>query len=274
MKKQKVSIAKIVAVFLVVAVLTACAWKFLAPVAASTDTYKDTIAFLDSNKTTVLSLAAASTVASIAVSAIKDDTATPVADKLADISGYLLIILCVLYAEKYLLTSVGFVAVAILFPAGCLFCALSMFHKSPDNKFHRIGLKLIVSAVVLTFLVPSSIFVSEKIYNTYENSINDTIAAAEDFSDDTESLQDEDSTVWDTITNTVQNLKERASTLLSRFIESVAVMLVITCVIPLLTALAFIWFIKLVTGLPVSQLRIVNALPAPAKEEEGSEQEE
>ena len=54
--------------------------------------YQKSIAALEEKQETVLELTAASTAASAAITLLPGDTATPIADKLADLSGYFLIV--------------------------------------------------------------------------------------------------------------------------------------------------------------------------------------
>ena len=63
---------------------------------------------------TVLELTATSTAASAAITLLPGDTATPIAEKLADLSGYFLIVLCAIFLEKYLLTITSYVSFTIL----------------------------------------------------------------------------------------------------------------------------------------------------------------
>lgn len=62
--------------------------------------YQKSIAALEEKQETVLELTAASTAASAAITLLPGDTATPIADKLADLSGYFLIVLCAIFLEK------------------------------------------------------------------------------------------------------------------------------------------------------------------------------
>ena len=62
---------------------------------------------LDDKKTTALELTAAATAASAAITLIPGDAGTPIADKLADLSSYFLIVVCAIYLEKYLVTITG-----------------------------------------------------------------------------------------------------------------------------------------------------------------------
>lgn len=79
----------------------------------------ETIASLDEKKQTVMELTAASTVTSALITLLPGDTATPIAEKMADVSGYLLVVLCAIYLEKYLVTITGYVAFTYLIPIAC-----------------------------------------------------------------------------------------------------------------------------------------------------------
>ena len=81
--------------------------------------YSHTIAVLDKNRTTVLGLSAASAAASAAVSALPSDVCSPLAEQLSEFTTWFLLILSVVFLEKYLLTIFGFAACYILIPAGC-----------------------------------------------------------------------------------------------------------------------------------------------------------
>ena len=228
---------------------------FLADRMTSPETYEKTISSIDDKKETVMTLTASSTLASAVVSAIPDDTATPIAEKLSDLSEYFLIVLCVLLSEKYLLTVIGLLSFKILIPAGCVCLAVSLFVSHPTLR--RAAVKAILCAVILYLAIPASIFVSDMIYDTYEVSINETIASAEELSSQAETLSDGDESIWAKITGAATSLKDSASRILNRFIEALAVMIVTACVIPMLVLLFFIWLIRAATGivLPVPEPR-------------------
>ena len=77
---------------------------------SSTEFNAKTIQSLDDKKTTVMELTAASTAASAAITLIPGDVGTPIANKLADLSSYFLIVLSAIYLEKYLVTITGYAA--------------------------------------------------------------------------------------------------------------------------------------------------------------------
>lgn len=63
------------------------------------------------------------TATSALITLIPGDVGTPIAEKVADLSGYLLIVLCAVYLEKYLVTLTGYAAFK-LFNSGSVLCCL------------------------------------------------------------------------------------------------------------------------------------------------------
>ena len=229
---------------------------FLGDKASAVETHQETIAAIDDKVETVLKLTATSTVASAGVSAIPGDTATPIAEKLADFSEYFLLILCVLYSEKYLLTILGTAAFRILIPIACLMLAVSLYKWPALLK--KMGIKFIAVALVLYVVIPASVKVSDMIYQTYQESINQTIDSAEDLSDDTAAIsaaggnENVITQIMEQLSETKESLTDRAANILNRFIETLAVIIVTSCVIPLLVLVFFIWLIRVVTGIDIS----------------------
>lgn len=236
--------------------LALISFLFLADRAASPQTHTATVQSIDGKIDTVLKLTATSTVASAGISAIPGDTATPIANKLADFSEYFLVILCVLYAEKYLLTIIGAGTFKILIPLACFFAAVGLFRYPQAMK--RLAAKAALVGLALYFVIPASIRVSDMIYDVYRQSIDTTISSAEALNDDTSALLEaaEDqgliSSILDRLSESAESLTSRAADILNRFIETLAVMIVTSCVIPILVLLFILWIIKLLTGLGFS----------------------
>lgn len=221
-------------------------------IAGSIDTHSQRISEIDNKVSTVLKLTATSTLASAGLSAIPGDTATPIAEKIADFSGYFLLILCILYTEKYLLTILGLGAFKILIPLACvLVCAAVL---SGKEGFKTVGVKLAAFALALYFAIPLGLKVSDMIYGTYKDSIDTTITAAETLAEETTQLTDAVenesafSSILTGITESVGNITNKAAGLVKNFIESTAVLIVTSCIIPLLVILFIVWITKLLLG--------------------------
>ena len=255
-------------------VLIACvSFFFVAEKASSAQSNMATIKSLDDKAETVLKLTATATLASIGISAIPDDTATPIADKLTDFVEYFLLILCVLYAEKYLLTLLGAAAFKWLIPIACVLGIVSLFWKPHITR--RLATKLAVFGLAIFLTIPLSINVSDKIYESYQGSINETISVTEDFTEETAPLTEASdkniiSTILKTISETASGLSEKASRILNRYVEALAVMIVTSCIIPILILVFFIWLIKMVTGIDLSdRFPRMPGGPRPPKLKEG-----
>ena len=231
---------------------------FIAPWASSAETHTAGIESINGKVETVLKLTATSTLASAGISAIPGDTATPIAEKLADFTEYFLLILCVLYSEKYLLTIIGAGVFRYLVPAVCAVAIASLFCRK--EKLRALALKLAVFSLAFYFIIPASIRVSDVIYDSYEASIAATISQAEELTDETADLagtKDEGiiESILRSLSETRESLTNKAAGTLNRFVETLAVMIVTSCVIPILVLLFFLWAIKQITGIEISPPR-------------------
>lgn len=236
------------------------------------ETYGKITASIDEKTETVLKLTAASTLASAGISAIPGDTATPIAEKLADFTEYFLLILSVLYAEKYLLTVIGAAAFRVLLPLSCGLAMVGQFWKT--KVLGRLAVKFAIFALILTVMVPMSIGVSDMIYDSYRNSLDQTITEAEDFSEDTAPLSEAGenkgllASALERLSESVSGLSDRAAKLLNRFVQSLAILIVTSCVMPVLSLIFFLWIIKTLTGweLPASLPHRKRGVTAAAEE--------
>lgn len=266
---MKVPVLKKILAAALIVLLAVVSFFPVAQRASSLETHAQTIASIDGKVETVLKLTATSTLASAAISAIPGDTATPISEKLADFTEYFLLILCVLYAEKYLLTIIGAGVFRYLIPLACVILLLALFTRSESKKL--LARKLIFVSLALFLTIPASVRVSDMIYDTYKISIDETITAAEQFTDETGELADAGenqsriAAILDRLQQSANDLSDRAAKILNRFIEALAVMIVTSCIIPLLVLVFFVWLIKVLAGVEPSTLRLrphKNSAPA------------
>lgn len=217
----------------------------LAKLASTPSTYKKTIASLDEKKTTVMELTAASTAVSAAITLIPGDTGTPIAEKLVDLSTYFLVVLCAIYLEKYMLTLAGYGVFKVLIPAICILFIVNVFRKSETCE--RLMKKIGIFSLALVLVVPVSVKVSDFIQKTYEESINETISSAKEMSDELE--DEEDKGLWDRITDGATSAVKKVEQSLNQFVEALAVLIVTSCIIPILVLVFFVWLMKILLGM-------------------------
>ena len=246
MKLSKENLIKIV-----IAVAIACFSMFiLAPKCSSISFHANTIESLDEKKVTVMELAAASTAASAALSAIPGDATTPIAEKLADLSGSFLIVLSAIYLEKYLVTITGYASFGILVPLACFLFILNIFLKKVS--IQTILYKVSIFAVALFLVIPTSVKVSNMIEDTYNTSIQETLEDAKDTTDRIEEESNKSNGIFSGIVNGITNIRKAVETTLNNFIEAFAVMLVTSCLIPILVLLFFVWLVKIIIGIEIN----------------------
>jgi cellobiose-specific phosphotransferase system component IIC len=194
------------------------------------------------NIDTVMKLSAGAAATSVAVTMLPGDIATPVADQLAEMSKYFIVILSALYLEKYLITLTGYVTFSWIVPILCVI--LVGYILSKKNFLLRFAVKIAFCSLAICLVIPISVKISDIIYETQANSVNATI----DEMDNYEIPEDEDEGILDKITGLVTSAVDKAvddaTSLLSDLIESLAVMLTISCLIPILVFVVIIWMIK------------------------------
>lgn len=276
--------------------------------ASAPENHQKTIASLDEKKQTVMELTAASTVTSALITLLPGDTATPIAEKMADVGGYLLVVLCAIYLEKYLVTITGYVAFTYLIPAACVLWILNLFFVNATVR--KLAAKLSVFGIAIFLVVPASVKISDLIGDTYQAQIEATIEDAKstqnilensDMVNDTNETEDNGtgatgtatgnaqekensnsgsvtnifdwakdafSSAKDSVVNVVENvtisteeLVQKVENSLNHFIEAVAVMIITSCVIPMLVLLLFFWMVKIVLDVDLSGVKIKGMLP-------------
>jgi hypothetical protein len=223
-------------------------------------TYTHTIEVLDENRGIVLGLSAASAAASAAISALPDDTCSPLAQEISEFSSWFLLILSVLYLEKYLLTIFGGVACYLLIPIGCGALLINCFF--PRGILQNLGTRLLALSAALLLVIPTSIWISDQINDIYSESIEITMQSASAVTDnligDIADENQENTTVIDEakallgdLSGSVATVTEQFRNILNRFTEATAVMIVTTCLIPILVILFFSWIVKALFNIPI-----------------------
>ena len=219
------------------------------------------IAALEEKQTTVLELAAASTAASAALSLLPGDAATPIAEKLADLSSYFLIVLSAIILEKYLLTVTGYTAFTVLIPAACVLYAVNVFL---DRRVLRAAVwRVVLFSLAIVLVIPASLQVTGLIERTYQTSIESTVERAKDATAEVEQQTNDTggaaeskgwlsglfSKVTDGVSGAVSSAAEKVGQMLNSFIEALAVLLVTSCLIPILVLLLFVWLARVLLGI-------------------------
>ena len=221
-------------------------------------TYSKTIQVLDKSRTTVLGLSAASAAASAAISALPSDLCTPLAEQLSEFSTWFLLILSVVFLEKYRLTIFGFTACYLLIPGGCAALLINFFF--PNRFLQSIGPKLLALSAALLLVIPTSAWASQQVNSIYSASIEITVESANAVTEtltgemadgENTAVIDEAKTILGDLSGSVAGVVDQFRYILNRFIEATAVMIVTNCLIPILVILFFAWMVKTLFHVPI-----------------------
>ncbi len=265
----------------------------LSPRFSSADTYEGMFQKLDEKKSTVLTLSAASAATSAILTAIPDDTCTPIAERMSEISKDFTIVLAAILLEKYLVTTLGFVFFTGVVPLSCALFAVSLFLHADDSRrrmLRGIAGKFLMFGLVLFLATPTSVFITSKIDETYSASIDQTIEAAQQTTEllgqatqeakrkdpenpleflqqRFEDLQAAAGNAADTVASLIDWVKQ----ILNNFLEAFAVMMVTSFVIPILVPLVIYLAFKILFG--QQQVIVVDRAEQPSLPERSSHRE-
>ncbi len=221
---------------------------------------KYAVTYLDNKANTVLALTGASTSASVALTLIPGDVGTPIANQLASISSYSIIVLSAVHLEKYLITLAAVIALKILLPFSLVMAALNviLFRKEALTALIK---KLCIFSAAVILVVPSSVYLSSLIETTYQDDVQLSIEETQKEADEIKAnIEGTDQSIWDKFISTVSGgtveLIEKFENSLNNFVEAISVMLITSCAIPIMTFMVLIWLLKalLMIDIPLPKL--------------------
>ena len=203
------------------------------------------VQYLDEKKATVMEMSAVAIAASAAITLVPGDIGTPIADKLADLSKYSVIILCAVFLEKYLLKLIIVAAFRIIIPVGLLIVAICLLVNR--DRFFRLGARLVICGVLIASVIPVSVFISQTIESTYQETIQETIETAKEDTKEIEDNSESQSAIErfiNSIKGGVKTVTDKFEKTLTNMIEAFAVMIVTSCLIPIVVFLLFWWLLR------------------------------
>ncbi|QAY70716.1 hypothetical protein [Xylanimonas protaetiae] len=239
---------------------------------------------LSDQQTSVTAMASAAAGLSVATDLIPNVDGIPA--QLADLSGWFIVIIAAIILQKVLIGVVGYVSFAWVIPAACLIGIAFVITRR--EILRALAIKLAIFAIVLFVAMPAAIAVSDLATNTFNDS-QAAIAQADAIQDAAEEEaeaaaaaeaadQDEADTTdrggllgllddaraaasravdaaGDAVGeafDSVSDAKDDAVTWLDSAIQQIALWIITTCVVPLLTIAMFAWVIKILFGFDVN----------------------
>ncbi len=228
--------AKKTCAIIAVILLTVLCFTYGCRFLSSPETYADLNNTIDENTNSVLLLTSSAVALSTAITVIPDDIGTPVAQELAELSDAFGFILIILFAEKYLMPLIGIITCRFIVPPIAILLIWGIIKE--NKRIISKAITFLVFAGLLTSIIPASVKCSSLIDDTYKQSIETTLSSVSSTAENIKGLK-----------SITQEIREKNISSVHRCIESFAVMVVTSIVIPVVTALIFYTVVKRFTGL-------------------------
>ena len=239
-------------------ILTALAVVFLlsiyvaAPGIPETKFVKTSLESVENSRDTVMKFSAATLSASLAISALPDDFATPIAESFADMNIYFIAILAVLFLESILVEYGIKIAFFFLIPAACALGAL--FITTHVAALKGLAIRICLLGLAVAFLVPCSTHLTNYVASDLLEYVNETIdetnagsdklnKATEDGSQD-KTIFEKLSELFQTAINGISDLMQHFKNTIRKCMNSIAILILANCLMPLLTFFVFRWILK------------------------------
>ncbi len=214
----------------------------IAPWAASPDTHTHALEQTEEKVGTVMTLSGGAAATSATLSLLPGDMCTPIAEQLAELAKYFLLILSALYLEKFMITITGYITFSFLIPIACLILCVGLIWNK--NGIKVIAAKVAIIGLVIYLIVPASVKLSDLIYDTQSEHIESAITEYNELEIDGDS---EDGFFNEFTTITTETV-DRVTAFVGSLMESLAVMIVASCVVPILVFVLLVWMVKTIFG--------------------------
>ena len=246
---------------------------FVANALAQPEFWSGTIQLIEDKCEAVLKLVATSAGGSAVIAALPGDATTPIAGKLADICGGFSLVLGILYMEKYLLTIFALVAFKFLVPVACIVVivqALLPLSAEAKGTARVLAGKIAIFALALVIAIPAGMLFSGMIENTYGafNVESEEVTATEEAEEPAAEEEEPEevsnplaafaNTVEKGFSSAVNKVEDSASAAIAQatktinqLIERLVILLVTSCVIPILVFVVLVWLANTIFGLNI-----------------------
>ena len=226
---------------------------------------KDSLESVEESSNTVMKFSAATLSTSLAISALPDDFATPLADSLADMNIYFIAILVMLHFEQLLIRYGVKLAFAIAIPAACGIGILSILLKKDLLK--GIAARVAVLGLAVALVVPCSTHITNYVAADLTTYVENTIVDTEDGADKLNEAMEggtEEQTIFEKLSDLFQTAINDMSNLMSHFqntirkcMNSIAILILTNCLMPLVNFFILKWILKETfhIALPMPQMR-------------------
>ena len=234
---------------------------------------QDTVKHLEDSQNTIMKFSGTTIATSLSLSALPNDFASPLASTVSDLNTYFIFIFAVLFVEKLLVIEGIKIALVWMIPAACVLGILAIvFEKEMFKNFAK---KLLILGISVIMVVPVSTHFTETVCADYLTYVDETIEEADAGAGKINEIMaegNEEATFFDKLSDAFKTAISDVNDLLAYFknvvkkcVNSVAVMIVTTFVLPMLVMLLFRWLLTELFALHLPAPKVSIKLPKELK---------
>lgn len=234
---------------------------------------QDTVKHLEDSQNTIMKFSGTTIATSLSLSALPNDFASPLASTVSDLNTYFIFIFAVLFVEKLLVIEGIKIALVWMIPAACVLGILAIvFEKEMFKNFAK---KLLILGISVILVVPMSTHFTETVCADYLTYVDETIEEADAGAGKINEIMaegNEEATFFDKLSDAFKTAISDVNDLLAYFknvvkkcVNSVAVMIVTTFVLPMLVMLLFRWLLTELFALHLPAPKVSIKLPKELK---------
>lgn len=268
--KAKVLVKVLLAVFFMMLSIFVLAYEV-----PQTKYVQSTVDSLEDSRTKIMEFSGATIATSLAITALPDDFGTPLADTLADMNTYFVFIFAVIFVEKLLVLEGVKFSFAWIIPIALGLYILGILVTKDSIKLF--GKKLLIFGMAVVLVIPVSTHFTEKICADYLVYVDETIQEANDGAqkvneimatdEDEATIFDKLSAAFKTAMSGMNDLLAYFENVIKKFVNSIAIMLVTSFVLPLIVLFIFRWLLRELFSLNLNLPQVKIMLPGRNKGE-------
>lgn len=266
---QKEKLAKI----LFIIFLMVLSFSVLTRIVPESKFVQETIQHLEESQNTIMKFSGTTIATSLSLSALPNDFASPLASTVSDLNTYFIFIFAVLFVEKLVVIEGIKIALVWMIPAACILYIAAIL--TSKEMFKNFAKKLLILGISIIMVIPISTHFTETVCADYLTYVDETIEEADAGANKINELmaeENEDATFFDKLTDAFKTAIRDVNDLLAYFknvvkkcVNSVAVMIVTTFVLPMLTMLLFRWLLTELFALHLPVPKVSVKLPKELK---------
>ena len=250
----------------VIVLLSIAAFSFfvLTGITTNPDNHAAFVKSLDDKRDTVMALTVSAAGVSTLLSALPGDMATSIAEQIAELGSYFLVLLVVIVFEKTLLLTSGYISFNILIPIACAACIHYLY--TGKESALRLAKKLAIFGLAIYFVTPICLQFGDLVADVNRSSFEKTMAAIEQNAQEADEAEDnliaEEKNllqkVGESISDFATHVVEGASAIIEKvkvlpglFMDAISMLIIVCIVVPIVILVIFAWVIKITFGIEV-----------------------